>query len=68
VIDKLISKDYVERKQCPSDRRQIELKITKKGLQVLENLDADIDARELSLINNLDEDQVKQVLEFLSKL
>ena len=53
VIDKLIGKQYVQRKQC---------------LQVLENLDADIDARELSLIDNLDENQIKQVLEFLSKL
>ncbi|PQJ32657.1 MarR family transcriptional regulator [Nonlabens arenilitoris] len=68
VIDKLISKDYVKRKQCPSDRRQIEITITDKGLQVLKNLDADIDARELALIDNLDENQVKQVLEYLSKL
>ncbi|EAS19557.1 MarR family transcriptional regulator [Nonlabens mediterrranea] len=68
VIDKLISKGFVKRKQCPSDRRQIELTITTNGLQMLEKLDNDINERESSLVENLSDDQVKQVLEFLSKI
>lgn len=34
LVDKLLAKDLVERKSCEHDRRQVDIIITKKGLEV----------------------------------
>lgn len=68
VIDKLIIKEYVDRIQCPSDRRQIELTITPRGLKVLERLDHIIDTKEAMLTKGLNTIEIQQVLNFLSKM
>ncbi len=68
VIDKLVIKGYVERIQCPTDRRKIQLTITKLGLKVLERLDHLVDIREETLIKNIDPKQVELILDVLSKI
>ncbi len=39
LIDRLLKKGLVERNQCPVNRRKVELKITRKGLDLLEVTD-----------------------------
>jgi DNA-binding MarR family transcriptional regulator len=39
LVDKLIKKDLVSRSECPSDRRQVDVSITKKGLDLLAKID-----------------------------
>ena len=39
LIDKLLLKEMVTRKECPANRRKIEILITDKGLDVLAKLD-----------------------------
>ena len=39
LIDKLLLKELVTREVCPENRRKIEVQITKKGLDLLEELD-----------------------------
>jgi len=39
IVERLKSKDLVDRKQCKHDRRQVDVTITKKGLDVLSALD-----------------------------
>ena len=39
IIDKLVTKNYVTRGQCPSDRRSVNLVISEKGLTLLKDLD-----------------------------
>lgn len=39
IIDKLKAKDLVTRKLCKHDRRQVDVKITEKGIQLLGELD-----------------------------
>jgi DNA-binding MarR family transcriptional regulator len=39
LIDKLLLKEMVTRKECPANRRKIEILITQKGLNVLQTLD-----------------------------
>jgi DNA-binding MarR family transcriptional regulator len=36
LVDKLVAKGLVERRQCPRDRRQVELLLTQKGSEILE--------------------------------
>ena len=39
LIDKLLTKEMVTRRICPENRRKMEITITKKGLQSLDELD-----------------------------
>ena len=64
LIDKLLLKKMVTRKECPANRRKIEILITQKGLDVLSELDPHVinhekyfaeklTKAELELLNNL---------------
>ncbi|MFN3998260.1 MarR family winged helix-turn-helix transcriptional regulator [Algoriphagus sp.] len=39
LVDKLKLKDLVKREECPSDRRQVDVLITEKGLELLGQLE-----------------------------
>ncbi len=68
VIDKLVTKNYVERKQCPDDRRQIELTITQNGMDLLHKLDQSVDQKEQELIKNLNIAELHQIIGLLQKI
>ncbi|MEO9954966.1 MarR family transcriptional regulator [Nonlabens sp.] len=68
VIDKLVDKKYVDRKQCPNDRRQIELTITKKGLDVLAILDDKVNTAEAEITKDLNEDSMTALINELEKI
>ncbi|MDD3003799.1 MarR family transcriptional regulator [Flavobacterium sp.] len=64
LVDKLLLKDLCTRKVCPENRRKIEVLITPKGLQLLENVDPEVEnfenkwaqklnVEELTILNNL---------------
>lgn len=64
LIDKLVLKKLVDRKTCATDRRQMDIKITQKGLELLSELDAPmltqdkeiaerITAEEARIVNNI---------------
>lgn len=64
LIDKLVLKKLVDRKTCATDRRQMDIKITQKGLELLSELDvpmitqdkeiaARITAEEARIVNNI---------------
>ena len=42
IVDKLKVKELVTRKPCKHDRRQVDVKITEKGLKVLEEIDVEL--------------------------
>lgn len=42
IVDKLKAKDLVTRKPCKHDRRQVDVKITDKGLKLLEVIDVEL--------------------------
>lgn len=68
VVDKLVSKNYVERIQSPDDRRQIELTITSDGLKLLSRLDSKVNEREGELVATLDGKDMDLILNVLEKL
>jgi DNA-binding MarR family transcriptional regulator len=39
LVEKLRQKNFLERESCPNDRRQVAIKITEKGLRILEEID-----------------------------
>lgn len=68
LIDKLLLKEMVDRKTCPENRRKIEIKITSKGLNILEELDPIIENHDKVFTKNLTEDELIQLNNLLEKL
>lgn len=67
IVDKLVSKGYVIRNQCPSDRRSISLIISDKGLKLLKELDF-IDEATKNIFKNLSTKEVEQLNELLDNM
>ncbi|MBS4028410.1 MAG: MarR family transcriptional regulator [Ignavibacteriales bacterium] len=67
LIDRLLKRELVERTICPTDRRAVDIFITKKGLELLKRIDKerdDIDA----MLERLSAKEMKQLNELLDKL
>jgi len=67
IIDKLIAKGFVERHECKADRRNVDLLITKKGLNLLTSLDH-VDESFVELFKNLSKEEIKNLNDLLDKL
>jgi len=67
IVDKLITKNLVDRKICPADRRRVDVIITEKGLKLLEKMDSIADEWE-SHFQNLSLKEAKQLNFLLDKL
>ncbi len=68
LIDKLIEKEYVERRICKENRRKIELFITKKGTTLLNEIDPVIDQCQEKILQNLDYKQKDNMIKILKQL
>ena len=67
VVDRLYIKDYINRKECPIDRRQKEISISKKGLSLLAEMDECENKVDL-LLKNLSIKEVNELNKLLDKI
>jgi len=67
LIDKLLLKDYVTREVCPENRRKIEVQITSKGLDLLQELDPKVLEHEKIFAANLSPEEIEQLNTLLEK-
>ena len=67
LVDKLLSKGYVERQICPENRRKVEIKITKEGLNVLNDIDGIKVETEKKILSNFSQEELKKLNELLDK-
>lgn len=67
LVEKLKQKEMVIREECPSDRRQVDILITEKGMDVLRKLHNQMYELNRSLIH-LNEEEVDQLNFLLDKL
>ncbi len=67
LIEKLKQKGYVERNECPLDRRQADVIITKQGLKLLEEIDERRDDIK-TLTGTLNTKEAKELNQLLDKL
>ena len=65
LMDKLCEKKLIERSRCENDRRVVFVKISKKGLDLVEKINlTEFD----SYLNRLTEDEAKMLNELLDKI
>jgi DNA-binding MarR family transcriptional regulator len=67
IVDKLVAKDLVERRQCPGDRRSVNLLISDKGMKLLKKLDF-IDEEVKKVFKNLSTKKIEKLNEMLDEL
>jgi DNA-binding MarR family transcriptional regulator len=67
IVDKLVAKKYVIRRECPDDRRSVNILISDTGLELLQQLDF-IDAETTDVFKNLTTDQIVTLNNMLDDL
>lgn len=67
LVDKLLLKEFVTREVCPENRRKIEVKITPKGLEILQELDPKIIEHENYFSKNLNQEELELLNQLLEK-
>ncbi|WP_439879997.1 MarR family winged helix-turn-helix transcriptional regulator [Pontibacter sp. MBLB2868] len=67
IVDKLEAKGLVTRKQCPADRRTVDVQITDKGLALLREMDS-MEGGVGTGIKNLTEQEAEQLNTLLDKI
>ncbi len=67
IVDRLIIKGVVKKTICVTDKRLVDIVITKKGEKLLEKLD-EYNAQMDAVLNNLSEDESKMLNQLLDKI
>jgi len=68
IIDKLLVNEYVMRKECTSNRRRMDITISKEGLQMLKKLDNKVEAFHHPFENKLNIKELKTLKNLILKL
>lgn len=67
LVDKLLLKDLVTREVCSENRRKMEITITQKGLNLLDELDPKVEIHENMFSKNLSQDELEQLNNLLER-
>ena len=67
LVEKLRVKGLVNRNQCPSDRRQVDIMITEKGVKLLETVNPLV-LEDGNRMRSLSEKEAQQLNELLEKM
>lgn len=65
LMDKLCDKNLISRERCEDDRRVVYVKITTKGLELLQTIDSN---KSLSFLKNLTEEEAETLSNLLDKI
>ena len=66
LMDRLISKKFVEKSPCPNDKRAADILITEEGLKLLSKIDSRMDQTDAKLLR-LTPDEAEQLSALLDK-
>ncbi|MBZ9786449.1 MarR family transcriptional regulator [Psychroflexus sp. CAK57W] len=67
LVDKLIKKNYVEREQCETNRRKVDIKITEDGINALNVINDAVDDAETKMTDSLSENELHHLNALLNK-
>ena len=65
LMDKLCAKSLIEREHCPKDRRVVYISISKKGLELVQEISKNLNH---DLLENITENEAKQLSDLLDKI
>ncbi|RAV29832.1 MarR family winged helix-turn-helix transcriptional regulator [Sinomicrobium soli] len=68
IIDRLIDKGLVRRKQCPQNRRKVEIFITPEGLELLDRASTAVTAVEKEITDRLTPREIEDLNTALTRL
>ena len=68
IVDKLLSKGFVERKECPSNRRKMDITITEAGKKILKQLDDKVFEFHSPLMDKLTSEELEHLKQLIIKL
>lgn len=68
LVDRLIAKGLAHRETCVNNRRKVEIFITKKGLDLLRDIDPVLDTKEEEITSSLSNQEMEHLLQLLTKL
>lgn len=68
IVERLRIKELLHRSVCPSDRRSVDVAITKKGLDLLKRMDLQLEEHNREILKTLTEEEAKQLNALLDKL
>lgn len=67
LLDKLEKLEYVQRRLCPHNRRKMDISITPKGLQLLEQITEPMDDFYAQMAERISEEEAAQLSNLLDK-
>lgn len=67
LVDKLLTKGYVNRSVCPTNRRKVEISITDFGKDALARMDEAVSKAEKLVVSNLSIKEMEQLNRLLDK-
>lgn len=67
IVDKLKTKGLLSRNECPEDRRNMDILISDKGLELLKNLD-DLEEKFKKVFHTLNDKEINTLNDLLDKL
>lgn len=67
LVDKLKSKNLVERNSCPLDRRRVDVKITELGLKVVDEASKTLELKMESKMKNITEAEATKLSDLLDR-
>ncbi len=67
LVDKLLAKGYVDRSVCPSNRRKVEIVITKKGSEALAQMDKVMVETENKIVQHFTKQELEELNHLLDK-
>ncbi len=68
LVDRLLVKEWVERLSCPKDRRQVDVTITKKGIEHINKASKSLETFSDSIFSKLDNKEIENLNYLLDKL
>ncbi len=68
IVDKLVSKGFADRQECPTNRRKMDIKITKEGMRILKKLDAKVFGFHEPYTTKLEQEEIRNIKETYFKI
>lgn len=68
LVDKLITKGFVERQQCETNRRKVDITITPKGIDALLDINKAVDEAESAMTKKISNEDLKHLNTLLNTI